>query len=391
MSGGRLHADLPGHGHRNRQTHPPERAAAPHELFDLVDPDGPAFTVADWLEAAETQIAATRESGRWPIVGWDQPVRAELALRHGCPRARPIPTPGPHWTPCPTRIYSSKLEQEAPEDADRIHANDRRRTIRALERAAAGNSAPPPRWDGPPRDDFVAIGLDWPVESINRRINARVKAMAADGLIDEVRALHDANRMGRQAQEALGYREIVDHLEGRCSAEDAFERIKIGTRRFAKQQRTWLRRFGILPGPFGSGGESSPPGLASEQEEHIFFHLRWILIINRIEVDSGTASRHRVSLSPLIPPCSGSPLAKKKTSSKASGGNNAANLVIVESPAKAKTIQKYLRPLEPNLGTFDVQASVGHVRDLPSKSRKGMKEAVPGVDLEKTISSRATR
>ena len=75
-------------------------------------------------------------------------------------------------------------------------------------------------------------------------------------------------------------------------------------------------------------------------------------------------------------------MAKKKTSTKASGGNNAANLVIVESPAKAKTIQKYLRPLEPNLGTFDVQASVGHVRDLPSKSRKGMKEAVPGVDLE---------
>ncbi|MEC8101947.1 MAG: toprim domain-containing protein, partial [Planctomycetota bacterium] len=104
--------------------------------------------------------------------------------------------------------------------------------------------------------------------------------------------------------------------------------------------------------------------------------------MNRIEVDSGTASRHRVSLSPPSHPCSGSPLAKKKTSSKASGGNNAANLVIVESPAKAKTIQKYLRPLEPNLGTFDVQASVGHVRDLPSKSRKGMKEAVPGVDLE---------
>ena len=75
-------------------------------------------------------------------------------------------------------------------------------------------------------------------------------------------------------------------------------------------------------------------------------------------------------------------MAKKKTSSKASGGNNAANLVIVESPAKAKTIQKYLRPLETNLGTFDVQASVGHVRDLPSKSRKGMKEAIPGVDLE---------
>ena len=95
----------------------------------------------------------------------------------------------------------ARLEDEAPEDAERIHANDRRRTIRALERAAAEEGTPTTAraWDGPPREDFVAIGLEWPVESINRRINARVKAMAADGLIDEVRALHHANRLGRQA------------------------------------------------------------------------------------------------------------------------------------------------------------------------------------------------
>jgi tRNA dimethylallyltransferase len=167
----------------------------------------------------------------------------------------------------------SRLEKEAPEDANRIHANDRRRTIRALERAAGEEGSPTASraWDGPPREDFVAIGLDWPVESINRRINARVKAMAADGLIDEVRALHDANRLGRQAREALGYREIVDHLEGRCSAEDAFERIKIGTRRFAKQQRTWLRRFRILPRTIWLSAEGKTAAeLASEAEKHIF-------------------------------------------------------------------------------------------------------------------------
>ena len=230
-----------------------ERAAAPHELFDLVDPDGPPFTVADWLEVAETQITATRESGRWPIVVGGTNLYVQNLL-YGMDAPAPTdPTFRAALDAMSDADLRSKLEQEAPEDADRIHANDRRRTIRALERAATECSR-----------------LDWPVESINRRINARVKAMAADGLIDEVRALHDANRLGRQAREALGYREIVDHLEGRCSAEDAFEQIKIGTRRFAKQQRTWLRRFRILPRTIWLSAEGkTAPELASEAENYI--------------------------------------------------------------------------------------------------------------------------
>ena len=250
-----------------------ERAAAPHELFDLVDPDGPPFTVADWLEAAEASITTCRHTGRWPIVvggtnlyvqnllyGMDAPAPTDPVLRADLDAMSDA-------------NLRARLEEEAPEDAKRIHANDRRRTIRALERAASEEGTPTTAraWDGPPREDFVAIGLEWPVESINRRINARVKAMAADGLIDEVRALHHANRLGRQAREALGYREIVDHLEGRCSAEDAFERIKIGTRRFAKQQRTWLRRFRILPRTVWLGAEGKTTAeLASEAEKHIF-------------------------------------------------------------------------------------------------------------------------
>ena len=250
-----------------------ERTAAPHELFDLVEPDGPPFTVADWLDAAEASIKAVRQAGRWPIVvggtnmyvqnllyGMDAPAPSDPVLRAKLEAMS-------------EEDLRAKLVQEAPEDANRIHPNDRRRTIRALERSAAadgeggGNRA----WDGPPREDFVAVGLDWPAESINRRINARVKAMATDGLIDEVRSLHQANRLGRQAKEALGYREIVDHLEGRCSAADAFEQIKIGTRRFAKQQRTWLRRFRILPRTIWLPAEDkTTQELASEAENYIF-------------------------------------------------------------------------------------------------------------------------
>ena len=250
-----------------------ERAAAPHELFDLVDPDGPPFTVADWLEAAEASITTCRNTGRWPIVVGGTNLYVQNLL-YGMDAPAPTnPVLRADLDAMSDADLRARLEVEAPEDAKRIHANDRRRTIRALERAAAEEGTPTTAraWDGPPREDFVAIGLEWPVESINRRINARVKAMAADGLVEEVRALHDSNRLGRQAREALGYREIVDHLEGRCSAEDAFERIKIGTRRFAKQQRTWLRRFRILPRTVWLGAEGkTTTELASEAEKHIF-------------------------------------------------------------------------------------------------------------------------
>ena len=70
------------------------------------------------------------------------------------------------------------------------------------------------------------------------------------GLLDEVRGLHGAGRLGPQAREALGYKQIAAHLEDpkRVPLEEAVERIKIETRRFAKNQRTWLRRLGAMPG-----------------------------------------------------------------------------------------------------------------------------------------------
>ena len=135
---------------------PEERAAAPHELFDLVDPDGPAFTVADWLEAAETQIAATRESGRWPIVVGGTNLYVQNLL-YGMDAPAPTdPTLRAALDAMSDADLRSRLEKEAPEDADRIHANDRRRTIRALERAAAedGNRFQFPRLGRPSSGRF---------------------------------------------------------------------------------------------------------------------------------------------------------------------------------------------------------------------------------------------
>ena len=91
--------------------------------------------------------------------------------------------------------------------------------------------------------DLQLIGLEYSVPTINARINARVKAMFAAGLVEEVRRVQERGGLGRQASEAVGYRQVLEHLAGRLSLDETAEQIKIATRRLAKQQRTWLRRF----------------------------------------------------------------------------------------------------------------------------------------------------
>jgi tRNA A37 N6-isopentenylltransferase MiaA len=91
------------------------------------------------------------------------------------------------------------------------------------------------------------IVVDWPVPLLNRRINARVKRMMERGLLEEVRALHARGALGQQAREALGYKQLIAHLQGRCPLQDSIEETKIATRHFAKAQRTWLKKLAARP------------------------------------------------------------------------------------------------------------------------------------------------
>jgi tRNA dimethylallyltransferase len=86
--------------------------------------------------------------------------------------------------------------------------------------------------------------LEWDREALNRRINARVKAMLAAGWVDEVRRLLATyGSLSHTAAEATGYRELIDHVNGKLSLDDATERIKIATRQLARRQMKWFRRF----------------------------------------------------------------------------------------------------------------------------------------------------
>lgn len=241
-----------------------QRAAVVHHLIDLVEPTE-RFTVADWLEQADAAIQRIQSAGQWPIVvgGTNLYLKALLeGMFEGPPADQAFRRSLADQS---AQQMHEQLKRIDPEAAQRIHPNDRKRIERALEvhhttgrpisrlqqQWAGGvfTDEPPSGIAGPHyRHNPLLIGLRWPTEQINRRINARVKAMfnpppGVEDLLSETRRLHEAGRLGPQAAEALGTKQVLAHLAGQMDLAETIERIKIDTRRFAKSQRTWLKRY----------------------------------------------------------------------------------------------------------------------------------------------------
>lgn len=230
---------------------PQQRRRVPHHLIDVVEPAEP-FSVARYVELADQAIKDIHSRGKRVVAvgGTALYIRAlteglfagpgaDPALRRRLrDRARRLGSPALH----------AELARLDPDAAARIHPNDLRRIERALEvfhLTGQPISALQQQWDRPQRRyPCRFVGLRRRREDLNHRINLRVGRMIADGLVEEVRRLlASPGGMGMQARQALGYAQIVDYLEGRCTLERAIEQIKIHTRRLAKSQRTWFRRF----------------------------------------------------------------------------------------------------------------------------------------------------
>ena len=256
-----------------------ERKGVPHHLINVVDPREP-FSVDDWLELAELAIRDVRRRGAWPIlVGGtnlyvkvflegmfkgppgDEALRGRLALED-------------------SGALHERLKLVDPASAARLHVNDRKRLTRALEvyeLTGKPISLWQTQWDSAAssaspafRRDVILLGLDWPAEEINRRINSRVKKMVEMGLVDEVRTLWQNGQLGRQAREALGYKQILEFVEGRSGLEDAIEQTKIESRRFARKQRTWLKRFrAYQPGRWFDAAVATPEDIVKYALEYI--------------------------------------------------------------------------------------------------------------------------
>ncbi|HYE02089.1 MAG TPA: tRNA (adenosine(37)-N6)-dimethylallyltransferase MiaA [Phycisphaerales bacterium] len=239
-----------------------ERAGIPHHLVDVAEPTE-SFSVDRWLGLARAAIEEVRGRGGVPIVvgGTHLYIKALLdGLFEGPP---PDPDRRARLAAMDPADRRALLERADPQAAARIHPADQRRTVRALEVLEA-TGVPITRlqtqWDRPSAaSDRVLVILDWPADRLARRINARVRDMMRAGLLEEVRELLRAGRLGDQARQALGYKQLADYLEAGPHGADAgardgerlaaaVEAIKTQTRRLAKSQRTWLRRLGARPG-----------------------------------------------------------------------------------------------------------------------------------------------
>ena len=225
---------------------PAERAEVRYHGLDLVDPNEP-FTVARWLEIAETTIADAAAQNVPLILCGGTPLYYQ-SLFHGLFDGPPADAAfRQSLEPLTGDELRAKLAQVDPAAAERLHANDRRRLVRALEvHRVTGRSISEQQtqWDDAPRYKSIRFGLRWDRPDLNRRINLRTKQMLAAGWLEEVRALLDRyGELSPTARDAAGYRLLADVIRGKLSPDDAAEQIKIKTRQLAKRQMTWFRRF----------------------------------------------------------------------------------------------------------------------------------------------------
>ena len=231
-----------------------ERARVPHHLIDLVEP-GEAFDTGRYVAEAERAIADIVGRGRIPLFvggtalylkalteGFFDGPQANWELRN-----RLKAEADEHGSPA----LHDRLRTVDPAAAVRIHPNDLRRIVRALEvHETTGHpiSEQQTQFGSPsPRYDCVLAGIRRDRAELYERINQRVDAMLDAGLMEEVRALLGGPQgVSHAASQFVGYAEAIAHLRGECPLDEARERIKTRSRQFAKRQLTWFRSFGQI-------------------------------------------------------------------------------------------------------------------------------------------------
>lgn len=240
-----------------------ERAAVPHHFIDILAPEA-SFNVMDFQRLAREEIGRIAARGRLPLVVGGTGLYIKSLLEGYVFNE----TSG-------DRAYREKIErlaqekgkafvhsllQEAdPEAAARLHINDFRRVVRALEVASLGNehiSEQREAAGGELAYDAYVIGLRRERQALYARIEERVDAMLEAGFADEVRSLL-AEGVPRDcpAMKGIGYREMLAYLAGSMDLPLAAEEIKKATRHFAKRQLTWFRKMPYVHWYAASQGE----------------------------------------------------------------------------------------------------------------------------------------
>lgn len=226
-----------------------ERQAVTHHLVDICDPHE-NFSVAQYLKHARTAAGQIRSRSRRVLFVGGTPLYLKALLR-GL-----FVGPPADWAlrkqlaeiarEQGSEALHRRLTEIDPAAARRLHANDTRRLMRAIEvyeKTGQPMSELQKQFEhARPACELRVFVLDWPREQLLGRINARVEHMFATGLVQEVQGLlQSESPLGRTARQAVGYREVLEHLGGVRSLEETIELVKLRTRQFAKRQMTWYR------------------------------------------------------------------------------------------------------------------------------------------------------
>ena len=239
-------------------TNQPERPTRLVGIWPL-DHEG---SVAEYAELAHAAVDEILAAGRTPVVAGGTGLYLRAALAElGVPPAAP-PGARERWE----RLYDESGAEAAhealvavdPQAAAAVHANDRRRIVRALELAEAGSSLRPDSdrlWTDETRHPTLVVGLDVPPEEVARRIDERTRAMAERGAADEAQEAL-AGPVSTTARKVIGLEEF-----GTLPAAEAIETVARRTRQYAAYQRKWLRR---IPGVVSVRADRPPDAVADE-------------------------------------------------------------------------------------------------------------------------------
>jgi len=223
---------------------PADQAAVPHHCIDLVDPNE-RFTVAEFKTHAASARASVQAAGAPAlfVAGTGLYLTAlidDLQLPGEWPEVRAELQAEPD-----TAALFARLQQLDPLAASRCEPSNRRRIERALEVTIGSGqlfSSFGPGTSAYPPSDVQQVGVLWPRETLSQRIEQRVHAMMSAGLLREVQTLTKQFELSREAKQALGYRELLEHLEGQISLDEAVAQVVLHTRQFAVRQERWFRR-----------------------------------------------------------------------------------------------------------------------------------------------------
>nr|WP_202409922.1 tRNA (adenosine(37)-N6)-dimethylallyltransferase MiaA [Halobacillus litoralis] len=225
-----------------------EMQGIPHHMIDFKDP-AEQFSVAEFQQNVQALIRDIHERGKLPVLvgGTGLYIQATLFDFHFSEQKKDpsiMEKLEKEWKENGRDYMYKRLVEIDPEQAEKIHPNNERRVLRALEVYETTGQVMSDRHHQQQKESPFSpllIGLEMDRELLYDRINHRVDQMIEQGLVKEVQHLYEQGLKDAQSMQAIGYKELIPYFEGSCTLAEAVELLKRNSRRYAKRQYTYFK------------------------------------------------------------------------------------------------------------------------------------------------------